>query len=289
MKRTLSILVFFILSLVTILSLLNLRIVSNSSEDSRIISTTIFPIYDIARTIAGDKFQVELLLPPGVSPHAYEPSPQAIKLLNQSELVFTIGVIDDWATRGVSKQRLIRLDSKVNLLPNATNPNPHYWLSTTNAAIIANQIALKLSEIDPENEQYYANNLADYQAELKNLHDEIELQLQGLKYKNIATMHDSMTYFAAEFGLNIVGTYEEFPGQNPSPQYLANFIKMLDNYQVRAVFSEPQIATSSLKNLALDQRVNFGVLDPLGGSPGRNSYIEMMRYNAHELERTLSH
>jgi len=65
--------------------------------------TTLFPLYDMARAIGGDEAEVSLLLPPGVSPHAFEPTPNDMKAIGDSDLfVYTGDFLEPWADRVVS-------------------------------------------------------------------------------------------------------------------------------------------------------------------------------------------
>lgn len=263
-----------------------------------VVATTIFPIYDITRTIAGNKLQVELLVPAGASPHTFEPNPQTAKNIQHSQIILAVGGLDDWITGLSSETPVVIIDDNITYLSyqsdhhnndnNKTSSlDPHYWLSAANAGGIAKQIAKELSTIDPENSDYYQANLKQYQAELVVLDEELKAALAALPNKNIATFHNSWQYFSRDYGLNIVTTFEEFPGQTPGPQYLASFADALEQHNVKAVYSEPQLPIDKLVPIAQEHQVELGVLDPLGGTEDRQSYLEMMRYNKNQLEATL--
>ena len=112
------------------------------------VAVTVYPLYDIVRNISGDQMEVVLILPPGSSPHTFEPSPQDIQNLTGAETVFIISHgVDDWAGELAQKAGVGRIDAvdrNIDLLSaeeNQTGANPHYWLSLINAQIIAQNVA----------------------------------------------------------------------------------------------------------------------------------------------------
>ena len=123
---------------------------------------TIFPVYDIARQIAGDKFEVGLLLPAGASPHTYEPAPSDAKAIADSSMVLAVGgQIDNWVMSLTDESQVTMLDKYVTKLPapeeneEGVTYDPHYWLSTDNALAIGRQITEEFSQLDPKNSDYY--------------------------------------------------------------------------------------------------------------------------------------
>lgn len=160
------------------------------------------------------------------------------------------------------------------------NEDPHYWLNTENAKVIAENIADALIKHDPENESAYIQNLNAYKQELDLLHNKINEKLGELENKNLIVFHDSWSYFAREFQLNVVGIFEASPGKTPTPKYLEELYRKAEEYNLKALFSEPQLSPASLKPFVEDLSLELYVLDPLGGLQERDSYVKMMRYNA---------
>src|SRR6185369_7415210 len=77
--------------------------------------TTLFPLYDFARTIAGDKGEVTLLLPPGIEPHSFEPRPDDIVRIGKAGLfIYTNRYMEPWAgtiIKGLDRQRVRVVDA----------------------------------------------------------------------------------------------------------------------------------------------------------------------------------
>lgn len=274
------------------------------------VAATLFPIYDIAREIAGSDADVQLLLPPGASPHTFDLTPQHIRDLQRTDLVLKVGLLDDWidpVAQSLPDARIVLVHDNIALHKSehdheheeeeheegeehehATERfDPHYWLSAENAHIIAENIANELVALDPEHADQYRARLVAYQGELTALHAELTNTLAPVAKRNIITFHEGWRYFAESYDLSIVGVFEPSPGRQPTPAYLANLQEAAETHGVEVVFSEPQLPNDTLRPFVSDLGLTLSVLDPLGGVAGRDSYIEMMRYNAETIARAL--
>ena len=162
--------------------------------------------------------------------------------------------------------------------------DPHYWLSMDNGAQIARNITDDLTQRFPEHTDTFEANLDTYLQELAAADQEItETMQQGVENRNLITLHDAWYYFANDYNLNIVGTFEPSAGREPTPQYLIRLTDALKEAGVTTIYSEPQIPTGSLDSFVQDNDLTIAELDPLGGVEGRESYIEMMKYNARTI------
>lgn len=321
----------------------------NQSDVTKKVTASIFPIYDITKNVAGDAVTVELLLPPGATPHSYTPSPSDIQKIVDSQVVFTIGHgLDDWAATlaedSAEKSIVVTLDDRINLLETAKHDHnhedeaehedaqedeqedvhnaehegehgdehenehedeehdehkevqdgadgsaeilskdPHYWLSLPNAIEITNQVTDELSQVFPEHADEFAKNAESFKAEIETLQQEVELQLGVSEPIEIATFHNAWGYFGRDHNIEIVATFEEYAGEEPSATYLKEFSEAILENNIRLIFSEPQLSTSALVPIAQDLQAEIGVLDPIGGVEGRSSYLELMRYNFDQI------
>jgi ABC-type Zn uptake system ZnuABC Zn-binding protein ZnuA len=90
----------------------------STPSDKPVVITTLFPQYDFVRQIAGDLVDLEFLLQPGTSAHAYEPSPATvIRILNADLLVYTGDGMEPWVKTLIASsasERLTILDLSVN-------------------------------------------------------------------------------------------------------------------------------------------------------------------------------
>ncbi len=285
----------------------------SSVTNSRIvIATSIFPLADITRAIVGDKMEVVNLVPPGSSPHTFTITPSDIKKLKQAKIIFIIGdPLDSWTKEITSSLDNITIypvnqgvklrtfaewqkyyQEKTILKESEDNHDqlidPHYWLSPTNGKIIAQNIYEQIIKLDPQNKNYYAKNLQNFKKQIDQTITTIKSELKDLPQKNIIVFHDSWNYFANEFGLNIVGVFVPAPGKEPSPKYLASLHKSAKKFNIKSVFAEPQLSLETVRPFIADLNLKLYILDPLGGVPPRDSYINILLYNAQTIKQALS-
>lgn len=263
----------------------------NNKKSEAQVAATIFPIYDIARNIAGDELEVALILPPGASPHTFEITPSALRQLSSVETVYAVGHgLDDW-TNQISKSidaEVVVVDKNINLRESGDDHSeidPHYYLTIENAMNIAITISTDLATRYPELADNFQTNLTVYLTELAEVNPEIERIIDSTQNKNIITLHDAWYYFAEEYGLNIVGTFEPSAGREPTPQYLVELTKAIETSGASMLFSEPQLSTESINQFVSDNGLSIIELDPIGGVDDRDTYIKLMLSNAEAISK----
>jgi ABC-type Zn uptake system ZnuABC Zn-binding protein ZnuA len=264
------------------------------------VAATIPPLADIVREVAGSSVAVIRILPAGASPHTFEPSPGTARELARARTIFAIGHgLDDWivtlaAASGIP--RVVRVDDDVRLRPVAYRENsgggevedPHYWLSCANAKRIATTVERELGSLFPDQAGAFASRRANYGARLDSLDAEIRSMLAHLPSRDIATFHDAFEYFAADYDLRVVAVFEPYPGREPGPRFVRDFQIKIRHAHVRAIFAEPQLSVDLLKPVVKDLGASLSVLDPLGGVPGRETFVELMLFNARQVARSLA-
>lgn len=300
-KRTTIVLIFAILVLALAWKLTP-RITDNGSRltsSAKLqIAATISPLADIIKNIGGDYVTVTTILPPGASPHTFEPSPQQAIALQNAQLVFAIGHgFDDWVKTLASNApsaKLVTPDADVQLRDlsaqerDADQPDqvqdPHYWLSIPNAETMARNIASALAVADSVHANDYAKNLQDYLTKLTDTDSYVRSRLSTVKNKDLITHHNAWGYFAKEYGLVIVGTFEVAPGREPTIQQLTDLQTKVKEFNLKTVYVEPQLSDQSIRPFVQDLKLNVTTLDP-EGSGNNMGYIDLMRYNADTIAK----
>ncbi len=264
------------------------------------VAVTVFPLYDIVRNVAGDDVRVELILPSGANPHTYELTPSALRRLSGIEAIYAIGHgLDEWAlaVRDQVHAGYVVVDKGITLRESSEHGDeeeddhegeddhgpidPHYWLDARNAVTIARTVRDDLSVRFPSHAIALNERFERYAAELMVLDAELRETLSAVSDPHIVTLHDAWYYFADAYGLEVVGTYEPTAAREPTPAYLAGLIQAIRDADVRILFAEPGAGVASIASFVEDNGLEVRVLDPEGGGvPGRESYIELMRYNA---------
>jgi ABC-type Zn uptake system ZnuABC Zn-binding protein ZnuA len=262
---------------------------SAASQDTHpTLAATIFPLFDIVRHVAEPAAEVTLMLPPGASPHTFEPTPSQVRALAGARVVFVIGHgLDDWAARlarSTGAARVVVVDRGVALRREADGTvDPHYWLAPANAKAIARTVAGELEGLVPARRSDIQSALTRYLGQLDAVEAEIRGILADLPTRRIATFHDAFGYFAEAFGLEVAAVFEPYPGREPGPRFVAEFQRRVRASGVRTLFAEPQLSLDPLRPLARDLGVTLSVLDPLGGVSGRDTYLELLRFNARQV------
>ena len=257
------------------------------------ISATIFPVYDIARQIVGDKGNVTLVMDPGDSPHTYETTPSDMIEVSKADLILAIGnELDHWIETMVedSSAEIVTVDANIALRPyedehddheghNHGEFDPHYWLSAKNGKIMAANIAAAISEIDPDNSDYYQANVSTFQSSIDEINTQIVELATPIASKPFIPLHDAWYYYSEEFNLNIVDNF--FPGgqHQSTPQHTVELTEKVETLGVTAIFSEIGLDTSAIKGFAEDNDLTMSELDPLGGSPQTQNYQDLLLQN----------
>lgn len=255
------------------------------------VGTTIYALYDITKSIAGDKMDVILMLPPGASPHTYEPDPALLKRLQGSRIVFRIGYgIDDWVTQVAQSQNIefMQVDRNIHLITHENVTDPHYFLSLRNMPVIARTIVNELIRLDPANKSYYEERFQQYTREAMAADRRIASQMQTLSQKNIVTLHDAWSYLARDYNLQIVGSFEP-EGKEIKPQELALLNKSITENHIKIVFSEPSLSSSVLEHYARDNNLKIAVINPLESLGTYNqSYTAILESNIQTIYNALN-
>src|SRR5262249_42175268 len=258
------------------------------------VAVSIFPLYDIARRVAGDRLQVHLVLPPGHDHHSFDPRPQDVAGLAQSALVFGVGLgLDDWvqdlASRaGSGAATVFEVGPLLDpiLMRDGKTVDPHFWLDPVRMQQAVDVIVGALTNLDTEEGPLYRQRGEEVKQSLHELHREIARRAGAWTKRSIVTFHGSMRYFAERYGLQVVAVVEPVPGQERTPKPLAEVVATLKETGA-ALLSEPQLDARPARVLAAEAGVPVYEVDPQGGSPATDSYEKLMRQIADVLDKAL--
>ncbi|MBS3967239.1 MAG: zinc ABC transporter substrate-binding protein [Truepera sp.] len=265
---------------------------------------SIFPYFDLTRQVAGEHATVTLLLPPGVSPHTFDPTPRDVRRIAEADLVIMNGGdgIDGWLRRlfeaSGSRAPILDVFAALNFRERVADLygpefysqfiNSHLWLDARLMAELPPLIAAALAEIDPGQADVYHANAERLSAELLALDAELQTMLAPISGAAFVPFHDAWPYFAIRYGLNLVVEIEPFPGREPTPAYLQYALGLIEKSGAKAVFSERQLNPRPAEVVAEQAGVALYVMDPVGGQPDTASYQSMMRFNASVLLAALA-
>ncbi len=259
-------------------------------------AATIAPLASLAAQVAGSGWDVVTVVPPGVSPHVFEPGPRDVRRLAKARIVVTVGAgYDAWAAGLVAAcaARAVVHDAGASVGVRAGDAapgdhdhdgeigrDPHWWLSPRRAAKALGPLAEAFARLDPAGADSYRARAAVAARSLAALDAEIGAELAAVKGRSVVSTHNSWAYFLADYGLVNGGSIEPVPGREPSPREIRALIDLVRERRIPALFTEPQFSPSAARVVASDAGVRLVVADPLGGVPGRESYAELLRFDA---------
>lgn len=253
---------------------------------------------DIAQHVAGDQFTVESLVPLGVDPHSYTPTPQdAARLEDSQVLIINGGEYESFLTallEGAGGERLI-ITASDGLPARTAKPgepsdpaesiDPHFWLDPTLVITYVENIRAGLTHRDPDHAQEYQANADDYIAQLNELDAWIQEQINTIPPENrvLVTNHESLGYYADRYGLRVAGAIigSVSTESSPSARQLIELVQAVKASGAKAVFIEAGANQQLADQLAAETGIPVApplYLESLTGADGpAPSYIAMMR------------
>ncbi len=274
MKKILFIILIIIIVVVLgFFVILNIKPRAKTGSEKISIITTLFPSYDLAKTIGGDKVDVFLLLPPGVEAHAYEPKPSDVAKINNADIfVYTGEFMEPWVQDIIKsltqKVKVVNVSFGVNLISaeereeDHSGVDPHIWLDFANAKIMAENITKALVEVDPANTDYYQHNLQSYQDKLTELDNKYKNTLSFCQTKTIVYGgHYAFGYLAKRYGLNYIAAQGFAPDSEPSAKDLINLVEQIKKNNIEYLFYEELTSPKIAQTLAQETNVKLLLLN----------------------------
>ena len=267
--------------------------------------TTLFPLYDFAKRIGGEKAQVSLLLPPGVEPHSFEPRPEDIVRVNRADLfIYTNKFMEPWAASivaGVDKGRvgIVEGGSGIPLQPapgvgeHGGAMDPHVWLDLENARLIVANILASFVARDPSHRAYYERNAAGLAQELAALDLKYRETLANCPKKVfLHGGHYAFGYLARRYGLRYLSASAVNADAEPTPARLAELVNLMRRERLNYVYTEELLSPRVAETIARETGAKILMLSA-GHNLSRDqfqrgvSFISLMEQNLQNLKAGL--
>lgn len=270
-----------------------------------LVVTSFYPLWEFSRQIAGDRADVISLVPPGVEPHDWEPSPQDVAQVRRARLFVYNG-----AGFEQSADRLLQaVAGRDGTAVNATagldliagpgeakaatgSVDPHVWLDPVLAQAQVATIRAALERADPPNAAAYADGARRFTAQLGALHDAYRDGLRQCARRSLVVSHGAFTYLARRYDLRQIAVTGRRPESEPSPADLAAIVRAARREKAQYVFVETLVSPRLAETLAREVGARILVLDPVEGltreaaAAGRD-YLSLMRDNLERLRTGL--
>lgn len=324
MKKNIIVPIIVLIIIISVILIgLNLKNKNNKEiEGSKIsIVTTLFPLYDFAKEIGGDKVEVSLLLPPGVEAHSFEPKPSDIVKINESDLfIYTGKFMEPWAEdiiKGITDSNTKIVDSSVgiDLIEKGTHEedenennhkdeheeehhhhdgvDPHIWLGFNNSQIMVSNIVKILTEKDPSNADFYNANASLYIKKLSALDESYKNTLSTCTTREIVYGgHYAFGYLAKRYNLGYVSAQGFSPDSEPTAKDMVALIDQIKKGNINYVFYEELASPKIAETLSRETGAKLLLLNGahnLSKEEMKNnvSFLSIMEKNLANLETGL--
>ncbi len=284
-------------------------IINDNNQKIKIIAT-LFPQYDFARQIAGDKAEISLLLPPGTESHTFDPKPSDIaNIYNADIFIYTGEAMEPWAKKiidGLTNEKLLVIDCSEGVdifkdddVHDEDNEDheydPHIWLDPSIAIDIVDKITKAICTKDYDNSEYYQLNANDYANQLKQLdNDFYEAVRNGKRDTIVFGGRFSYIYFLNHYGLNYKTVYDSCSSQaEPSISKVVEIINYIKENNIPAIYHEEFVSSKVADSIAEQtgaKSLLFSTVHNLSEEELENgaTYIGIMRQNLENLKEGLN-
>ncbi len=249
------------------------------------IVATIEPLCMLARELGGERVACATLVPPGASPHAFEPRPSAVARVAEAQLLLRAGNgIDDFAARLANAGD----ESWLSLGPACAHDDPacaHFWLDPYAGLAAAAPLEARLAALDAPGRAHFAARRVELALRVFALDEEAAAASAHARGHAFIAFHPAWGGFARHFGYVDLGAIQAHGAEEPTPRRLAELIRSARAAHVRAVLVEPQLDPHTARIVAEELGARLVTVDPLGDprDPERASYTALLRWNTRQL------
>ncbi len=264
----------FLFPIVALVSCKDRQVESNKPQ----LTVSIIPQRSLVKLIAGNKFDIQVMLPTGSNHETYEPTPRDMEKIATSEFYFALGALDfelTWMDRFKAsnpKMKVVNTNAGIEMLTGHNHGgsdhdqtsrgiDPHTWLSPACMKIQAANVCKALSEEDSANSSFYGSNLAKFNLLADSVDRIIRTKLAGFQGRSFLIFHPALGYFAHDYGLNQISIEQD--GKEPSPAYLAELIMTAKEMGIKNVFISKEFDTRNAEAIAREINGKVIIFDPM--------------------------
>src|SRR3989344_1609945 len=271
------------------------QISAESGPEKKKVLTTFTILADMASNVAGDKIEVVSITKPGAEIHHYEPTPSDIVRAQDADFILDNGFgLEACAERfyanapDVPHATLTEGITPIMISggPFDGRPNPHSWMSPTNAIIYVENIRDAFIDLDPENEAAFRENAEDYINEIKEVDNYLREELSSLpsNQRVLATCEGAFSYLTRDYGMGELYLWAVNSDQEGTPQQIKYVIDEVAENNIPAVFCESTVNDKAQRTVAAQTGAKFGgvlYVDSLSEADGpAPTYLELLKANA---------
>lgn len=278
----------------------NKNLAENAPDKDKLVALSTFTIIaDMVAEVGGDKIESVSLTKPGAEIHGYQPTPDDLIRASDADILFENGMnLELWTEKlraGLpSDIPSVTVSENVQVISitedaYAGKPNPHAWMSPQQGLIYVENIRKALSELDPENAEYYAENATAYSEKIKAVGVKLESSLATLPENNryLVTCEGAFAYLATDYNLKEVYLWAINSEAQGSPQQVARVIDMVRANNIPAVFCESTVEPRIQQEVVNATDAKLGAVlyvDSLSPADGpASTYLKLLEYTAETI------
>jgi zinc transport system substrate-binding protein len=251
--------------------------VKEKEKNAAVISVSIAPFKYFVEAIAGDDFDVNIMVPPGASPHTYEPTMAQMQALSNSVAYVSNGYLDfelAWLYRFYQVNPSMKIVSFANnqelLYAKAwqhddhmhyEGVDPHFWISPKSAYRIASDLKGLLINLNPGSAAKYEENYTKLIAAVSSIDNEAMEKLAPFASRSFMIYHPVLGYFARDYNLVQVAVEQE--GKEPSPSALKSVVDSARAGGIKTIFVQKEFDRKSADVIAGEVGAAVVNIDPL--------------------------
>ena len=273
------------------LSIIALGLAALQAEAKFKVVTTFTVIQDIAQNVAGDAATVESITKPGAEIHEYEPTPKDIVKAQSADLILWNGLnLERWFERffqNIKDKPAVVVTEGITPLsiyegPYKDAPNPHAWMSPSNALIYVENIKNALVKYDPQNAATHQKNAAAYAEKIKQLDKPLREKLAQIPADQrwLVTSEGAFSYLAKDYDLKEGYLWPINAEQQGTPQQVRKLIDLVKKNHIPVVFSESTVSAKPAQQVAKESGAKYGgvlYVDSLSATDGPvPTYIDLL-------------
>ncbi|MDH4944916.1 metal ABC transporter substrate-binding protein [Sulfurimonas sp. C5] len=298
-----------LLSLVVVITIMTTGSNNEKLSSKPLVTTSNFAIYDVLKHIGGDKIELVNILPFGVDPHSFEPTPKGIAKLEKSKLFFYSGaILEPWTENIKSEVKSVDVSQYVSLKEFDEEDehqheehhehdhhgayDPHYWLDVDNMKQIAQAVTEKLSILNPKNKHLFEKNEKNYIASLEELDNLYKQKLLSCKLDTIVVTHNAFEYLAQRYGFQVESLTGLSTEEQPSAQDVKRIFQEIQERNIQMVFFENFSSQKNIQTIADDLGIKVENLQPLGNITAEEldqnlTYVDIMKNNLEKIAKAM--
>lgn len=296
-------------------------------NDTIHIVTSMFPMYEITKEIAGDRAEVSVMVGANEDAHHYEPSARAVASVNEADVfVYSSDEMEFWVESLLSVVEnddliVVELGDGIDFEIHSEldhededhhedehnhddvehhdhahdhgNLDPHFWL---NPVSVENQLPLivdALRQVDEEGKDIYEKQAARFSEELLTLDQMYQAAFQSAENRSFVVQHQAFGHLAHQYDLEQVAIGGLTTEVEPNPKQLAQIVTFINEQQIPVIYYQSGSSSSIAETISNETNTGVGVLYDLESLPAdfqdaQRPYIEAMKENLEQLKKSIN-